>query len=52
MAKYIIEGGKTEFKYYIEKSIGDTKNRIVLKAKGDDLKQVLSDMKTLTKESL
>jgi len=52
IVRHIIEKSKDDWKFTIEKSIGDTKNRVVLKARGDDLKQVLADMKELTKESL
>jgi len=42
--RHIIERPKDDWKYSIEKTIGDTKNRVVIKVRGDDLKQVLADL--------
>ncbi len=43
--KHIIEKPKDHYRFSIEKTLGDTKNRIVIKVAGDDLRQVLLDLK-------
>lgn len=44
--KHIIEKPKDDWKYTIEKTIGSTTDRVVIKVRGDDLAQVLKDLKT------
>lgn len=48
--KHIIEKGHDDWKYSVTMILGPTDGRRELKARGDDLKQVIADIKKLKSE--